>query len=126
MWKWLMVGLCVCVASPAWAQVVTNSKGTSGAAKSVTTGAAVTVLDANANRFSYCLEPETQNLRCVWGGADGSAPTNTPSSTVGFLVESTMPVCFNARNFSLVTIRTRVDCIAIGGTTGVSTIEEIQ
>jgi hypothetical protein len=126
-------------ATPAYAIVSINSQGTNGAPISVST--AVKVLAANNNRAGWTLYSETQALRCTAGTyseASGAftAPSITPTSSVGFYIPSGVFVpetqLFNSvytagpnaiRNDE---VKVEIDCISISGTAGnVDTWEEL-
>ena len=119
-----ILGLMLLVPCLAQAQSV-NSKGTSGAPKSVS-NSAVTVLDYQSGRKGWCLEPETVNIRCE-PSASSAAPATTPTTTVGFLFpfgvitcHTNVPAIATTTNIEAV----RLDCISVGAATNVDTWEE--
>jgi hypothetical protein len=103
-----------------------NPKGTAGAPKSVSSSA-VTIMDANIHRTAWCVLPETVDIRCMFGGIESNtAPTITPTTTVGYLFVHGTQTCantgFNSNRSASVDPEQRVDCISTGAATSVDVI----
>jgi len=110
----------VLVAAGAVLAFTVNPKGTSQAPITVS-NSAITVMDAQTLRRSWCIYPETVDIRCTFGGTDGSAPSVTPTSSRGYLFPHAAQTCANSgfnSNYSGATDpQNRVDCISTGADT---------
>lgn len=114
--------LLVCSAAHAF---TVNEQGTAGAPKSVS-NSAVRVLAGKPQRKAWCGYSETVAVRCMWGGTDDTAPTITPTTTVGFYMNAGQLYCANAGPNSNVPAsndpQQRMDCISTGAATNFDTV----
>lgn len=114
-----------------------NSQGSSGVCKTVTTGAAVTVLAANKNRTSVTIVADEQ-INCEQGDAFGTAPATTPTTGAigtgaGFPILASTYVTINAdiapseTGVALYSVPgDRLDCIAATTNGHVCTWEQVN
>lgn len=119
----------VCLATVVYAAPPTrgvNALGAAGAPVAVST--TTKVIPGDSNRTSYCIVPEDGAIRCEYGGIDDSAPTVTPTGSVGGMVPQGTFFCSSRSpggvTWSSLTVERRVQCAATSGTVHVSTFEE--
>jgi hypothetical protein len=108
----LVIDLILIGAMSAWALNI-NYEGSGGAPVSVGSSVAAEVLPASTARYSWTIYSESSDLRCMAGGADGSAPSTEPTSTIGFIIKAGQYVTWQVEPGSgRRTVNLRLDCIA--------------
>lgn len=117
--------LSLVLVSPSWAATILNSQGSGQAPVSVASSP-VTILTQNKFRYAYMIIAESTAIRCT-SSPDSSAPTVSPSATVGFIIPAGVCFWMNAQTIGQVfPVQGRLDCVSTGAATSVDTWEITQ